>query len=150
MANLVFRTVFSDAELLEAKHKLIIRADVQHNSCHKWHGSRDKDGYGVLWFKFRGRRVRVKAHRLCFYIHQGFPSMDGKNISHICHEKSCINIDHLSLESTAVNNSRKICLNDGECTGHWGHKRCILRYNSFVDVYSICVLACEFFRRIFI
>ena len=28
MANLVFRTVFSDAELLEAKHKLIIRADV--------------------------------------------------------------------------------------------------------------------------
>ena len=28
MANLVFLTVFSDAELLEAKHKLIIRADV--------------------------------------------------------------------------------------------------------------------------
>ena len=30
--------------------------------------------------------------------------MDGKNVSHICHEKGCINIDHLSLESTAGNN----------------------------------------------
>ena len=28
MANLAFRTVFSDAELLEAKHKLIICADI--------------------------------------------------------------------------------------------------------------------------
>ena len=152
MANFVFHTVFSDSELLEVKNKLKMHTGGQQNSysCHKWQGSKDKDGYGLLWFKFRGRRVRVKVHRLCFYIHHGFPLMDGKNVSHICHSKNCINVNHLSLESTAVNNKRKICLNDGECMGHWGHKRCILRYTSFVNVYSICMLVRNFLCCIFI
>ena len=95
IANLVFHTVFSNSELLEAKHSLQLHTDISINSCHKWHGSKDKNGYGVLRLKFRGRHIRVKAHRLCFYINNRFPYMDGKNVSHLCHDRGCINIDRL-------------------------------------------------------
>lgn len=126
MANIVFHSVLTDTEILYCS-RLLNRHSDRSDSCHIWHGVKDKDGYGVIRFQFRGKRVKVKSHRLAFYLKNNFPSMDGKHISHVCHVKECINTLHLSLETALINNQRKICSNSGECTGHYGYKSCILR-----------------------
>lgn len=38
------------------------------------------------------------------------------DVSHLCHNKMCINIDHLVLESRAQNNKRQICNANKSCT----------------------------------
>lgn len=127
MAGIVFASILTETEVLYCQ-RLLRRHCNYTSSCHLWLATKNKDGYGILQFQFRGRRVKVKAHRLIFYMENNFPKMDGKHVSHVCHEKACINTAHLSLETAAINNKRKICVSNGECTGHYGHKRCILRY----------------------
>ena len=46
-------------------------------------------------------------------------------VSHLCHQTLCVKHDHLVLESKALNNERKHCLDQGLCTEN--HKPvCIL------------------------
>lgn len=125
MANTVFNTVFTEAE---ASHcmRLLQRHSYSSISCHLWFGAKNKDGYGVICFPFRGKRVTVTTHRLTFYLNNNFPHMASLHVSHLCHQKACIRIEHLSLEPANINNKRKNCLNCGECTGHYGYKQCLL------------------------
>ena len=47
--------------------------------------------------------------------------------SHLCHNKLCVNIDHLSLEPHSVNTQRRACVTNGRCIGHGApYKNCIL------------------------
>jgi hypothetical protein len=39
------------------------------------------------------------------------------DISHICHNKSCINSKHLVLEQHAINQDREHCKAQGRCSG---------------------------------
>ena len=71
--------------------------------------------------------MKVKAHRLVFYLENHFQQMNGKQVSHVCHAINCIQIMHLLLETSNVNNKRNVCVSNGECTGHYGYKRCIIR-----------------------
>ena len=77
-------------------------------------------------FATLGRRKR--------YIENHFPSMVGKHVSHLCHNKAYLNTDYLSLETAAVNNKRKQCLRNGDYVGHYGFKRYILRYMIFLVI----------------
>ena len=79
----------------------------------------------MIQFQFRGRRVKVRVHRLVFYLHSGFPNMKDLHVSHLCHNRNCVTPSHLSLEPLDINNKRKTCVLDGECIGHYGFRSCI-------------------------
>lgn len=126
MSNYFFQTVLSTAEIQKCK-QLLDRHAYKANSCCLWQGAKDKDGYGIARIHFRGKRIKVRVHRLAYYLYHNLPSMAGKHVSHVCHTKLCFQMSHLSLESSSINNRRKVCVNNGECSGHYGYKRCLLR-----------------------
>ena len=107
LAGILFASVLTENEVLYCQ-RLLRRHCNYTPSCHLW--------------------LATQNH---------FQRIDGKHIPHICHNKACINVDHLSSETAAINNKRKICVSNGECTGHYGHKRCILRYK------VICLYLCH-------
>jgi hypothetical protein len=94
--------------------------------CWEWRGCMRKDGkYGRVSLNIRGDRMYVNAHRAsyiafteCFVL--------PNDISHCCHEKLCVNPDHLSHEEHCINRSRARCIEAGQCQGHGEHKPCIL------------------------
>ena len=87
--------------------RIIQRHTSVFKTCCLWTGQKDKDGYGEISFQFRGKRVKVRVHRLVFYIQTNFTDMKTRHVSHICHKKDCIKFEHLSLETVNVNNKRK-------------------------------------------
>ncbi|KAH3835674.1 hypothetical protein DPMN_109033 [Dreissena polymorpha] len=97
-------------------------------ACRLWVGEHDRYGYAVLRATVAGKRIHFLAHRLAFFLHFLGTMMliDTMNVSHICHNKKCIKVEHLSYEPQSVNNSRKKCLATRECTGHHGYPKCIL------------------------
>ena len=125
MANLVFKSHLTEIEV-QYCDRLIRRHTISSEGCCLWTGPKDKDGYGEIRFQFRGKRVKVRVHRLIFYIRTNFTDMKNQHVSHICHKRDCINFQHLSLEPIDINNKRKSCNLNGECIGHYGYKSCIL------------------------
>ena len=126
MSSILFSSILTETEVRNCKH-LLNRHSCHVNSCCLWLSTKDKDGYGVVRFLFRGKRLKVKVHRLAYYLENNFVRMTGKQVSHLCHTKNCFQSSHLSLETSNVNNKRKVCVSNGECTGHYGYKRCIIR-----------------------
>ena len=162
MSEVFFKSVLTESEVIQCR-QVLLRHSCPSHFCRLWLGSKDRDGYGIVRFWFRGTRLKVKTHRLAFYLENNFPTMKGMHVSHICHTKDCIAVSHLSLETVAINNERKICVNNGECTGHYGYKRCILRYWSYLlmlvpyacsfevssDTFSYSEFACSFLQHFF-
>lgn len=76
-------------------------------------------GYGIISKTIHGRRYRAYAHRIVIFHHSGVTSLpSGSEVSHLCHNKRCINIDHLSVEPHAVNNTRIHCYNERHCSSN--------------------------------
>ena len=74
-----------------------------YEDCHSWAGLKDNYGYGEMRMMFRGKRIRLKAHRVVFAlaypcIYQQSPTND---VSHLCHNRLCVNLKHLSLNPIA-------------------------------------------------
>ena len=107
-----------------------ILADKSHSvgQCIAWTGPTDRYGYGIYRLTWGSKRIKLHVHRLSFYLSsQDFSPLDPSiHVSHTCHNKLCIRPTHLSYEPASVNNARKKCLFDGECTGHRGFGRCQL------------------------
>ncbi|CAH1797802.1 unnamed protein product, partial [Owenia fusiformis] len=81
--------------------------------CTFWGGGVRKDGYGRLSVKWPGssKFSNTCAHRVSYLV--AYPEkigLDG-DISHLCHNRCCINPDHLTLEPHTINNTRLICVN---------------------------------------
>lgn len=76
------------------------------------------------------------AHRLAYMVDHRVTRTDSVmkqtdesgrvlEVSHLCHNKSCVKSDHLVLESNATNISREKCSRIGTCTeSHLPH--CLL------------------------
>ena len=75
--------------------------------CWNWKGSKDKDGYGKLYF--HGRYYR--AHRVAAHLWLGFPLHSELWVLHRCDNPSCINPRHLFI-GTQFDNARD-CANKG-------------------------------------
>lgn len=82
------------AERLEAKVDRV-------GECWEWQGSKDR-GYGLIRVQGRTR----KAHREAYRIHRG-DIPEGKDLDHLCRNKSCINPDHLEPVSHQENVRRE-------------------------------------------
>jgi len=81
--------------------------------------SRDREGYGRVRYTVPGigREKETSAHRMSKMIEQKSLSLE-LDASHICHNKLCINTQHISMEENIVNNNRKACVARGTCVGH--------------------------------
>jgi len=82
-------------------------------ACRLWVGEHDRYGYGVLRATVAGKRIHFLAHRLAFFLHflGTMILTDTMNVSHICHNKKCIKVEHLSYEPQSVNNRAHLILN---------------------------------------
>lgn len=87
-------TFFPSLEISKLKEFLNKRSFDNENGCTIWLWGVDRDHYGVARVTIDNKRIRFAAHRLMYYV-----SLEGKfflnltmHISHICHEKLCINL----------------------------------------------------------
>ena len=96
-------------------------------NCKIWAGLCISDGYGLLRIMFRGKRIKVKVHRMVFFLSNSHELTPQMHMSHLCHNRLCLYLHHLSYEPPRVNNSRLTCKNERECCGHhYANARCLL------------------------
>ena len=128
MSEVFTSFVLTDREkfLLKRKHAAKI-FKYGNDLCHLWAGSVSRDGYGYLQIMFRGKSRKLSAHRLAYFISCGFDHLPADmHVSHVCHNKLCVNRLHLSLEPAYINLRRNVCVQRRACTGHHGYQNCIL------------------------
>ena len=108
--------------------------------CRMWVGCADKYGYGRIWANGRN----MGAHRLAFIVHnkvKHIEELKGKHVSHLRHNKLCINTAHLSLEDQETNNQRRTCVTAKHCLGHPGFKECLLTLRELLHAIMLRLLA---------
>jgi hypothetical protein len=68
------------------------------SGCYEWTGVRYKTGYGQFWWgkDEKGRYRNMKASRAAWLIYNG-PITDGLFVLHKCHNRACVNTNHLYL-----------------------------------------------------
>jgi hypothetical protein len=86
--------VFPTAEVMAQR----LEAGTQwepNSGCLLWANAADRNGYGMVYFGYDGRRKHfVAAHRLAFYLACG-PIPAGADICHKCDVPACCNAAHL-------------------------------------------------------
>ena len=70
------------------------------DSCWVWTGTKNPQGYGQFQ-----THTTVRAHRYIYETIRG-PIPDGLVLDHLCHNKSCVNPDHLEAVTRRENNER--------------------------------------------
>lgn len=77
-------------------------------------------GYGTFW---NGEK-NVRAHRYAWEFHHG-PIPENVTVDHTCHNRACVNVDHLRLVTVTENNQYLAGAQSGSRSGvrnvHW-HK----------------------------
>lgn len=125
MARAFFGNIPDNETRIKLLNVLHENAGESDKKCQLWTGLTDRHGYGYYRFMSNKKRIKVHVHRLAYFLnHDCQPLCSSKHVSHLCHNKLCINNDHLSYESAANNNSRKECFLSKECIGHHGYKLC--------------------------
>jgi len=97
----------------DAKKYLEIKSKKLENGCWEWTGYMERSGYGIeprnYWFK----QYKVsRAHQLSYKVYKGEYNKAALEISHKCHNKSCINPEHLEAK-TSLENRRQDLNNKG-------------------------------------
>lgn len=122
----VYDTPFTDEEQKYLLSKLYKFNDF--SGCHIWYSATDHDGYAIIRTQFRGKLQLFTVHRLNFYLLNGCKFTDiNYHVSHLCHNKKCINFEHMSNEPVQINIERNRCRKTKVCIGHEGYKNCIFR-----------------------
>ena len=118
---------------LQAATSLLEKTLAQYNvvgQCHEYKGVRRRDGYGYVTIRVPGdegivKKTSTTCHRAALLLkmlkeEQVTTLQINKKLecSHLCHNKCCINVEHLTLESKRINSSRKVCARRRTCQGH--------------------------------
>ena len=81
----------------------------------------EKDQYSRVRIYFRGKSIMVNRAKACMFVDNEYqPIPQDLQVSHLCHIKNCVLKEHLTMESAALNNSRKKCVEAQVCFGHTG------------------------------
>lgn len=81
--------------------------------CWNWTASKVHNGYGV--FTLPGRRQQV-AHKYSYRLHRGEVA-EGMDIDHTCHNRACVNPDHLRAVTHKQNQENRAGAQSNSKTG---------------------------------
>ena len=70
--------------------------------CLVWTGALNSEGYGRL----RGRGRTLAPHRVAYEVAHG-PIPEGAQVDHSCHNRACLEVEHLRLATPAENSSNR-------------------------------------------
>lgn len=85
------------------------------NGCIEWTSSRSGEGYGIM----RANGGFVLAHRYAWERANG-PIASGLHIDHKCHNRACVNTEHLRAVTNKQNSENKAGLNKNNTSGYRG------------------------------
>ena len=101
--------------------------------CLVWTKCTSDQGYGCMNVKWYypetkvWKYVRRGTHRLAMMCNLRTTQLTAHyHVSHLCHNKLCCSVEHLSLEPNWINAQRAKCLTGGTCPGHGRYRSCIL------------------------
>ena len=97
----------------EERFKVKIRIDA--DGCHSWTACTLKSGYG--WFRSNGESGY--AHRWAYENYVG-PIPDGYHVDHMCHNKTCVNPEHLRAVTPKQNTENRPTNRTGNMSGYRG------------------------------
>lgn len=79
---------------------LLDKYEEKTNECWEWSGRLNTSGYGKIVAYINGQQKEMMAHRVMYYHKTGeYPGL----IRHMCHNRKCINPDHLQSGSARDN-----------------------------------------------
>lgn len=109
----------------------ILENSRKEDECMIWQRALKPSGYGIIRYSspVTNRWHTVNAHRLSYIVFKENFIEDHLHVSHLCHNKKCILVTHLSAEPPSVNADRCRCLNRHVCTGHGTYQDCLLQYH---------------------
>ena len=81
-------------------------------SCWQWSAARDPAGYGCVTIN----KEPHKAHRISYEITRG-PIPPGAMLDHSCHNRSCVNPEHLRVVTTKQNGEHRSKSNSNSKSG---------------------------------
>jgi hypothetical protein len=81
--------------------KRLDRRSVRVGDCIEWQGALSSEGYGTLVCN----KQHVYAHRLAWWLRVG-PIPQDLVVDHLCHNRKCLNIQHLAIVTVEENSRR--------------------------------------------
>ena len=99
-------------------------------SCLIWHGPLSNGMYGKVSYTYHvkdedgclkslkhytsaPRLIYATANNSIYLLNKEYRHVE---ISHLCHNRLCCNIEHLEAETKSINSSRTKCKNKGHCS----------------------------------
>jgi hypothetical protein len=78
---------------------------IETDECVEWPKRKDEHGYGKLWHK----SSHARSHRLSYALSNklSLEDISGKDIHHICENKSCLNPKHLKLLGSRAEHNKE-------------------------------------------
>ena len=114
----------TNKDVLKTKKDIIISNSKKNRktSCIEYRGTLVR-GYGTISVNNKMQ----KCHRIIWHLYnQGQGSTCTFDISHLCHNTACVNIDHLVAEPHSTNCQRRQCnIKPRKCSGHGDYPRCV-------------------------
>jgi hypothetical protein len=107
------------------------RKSEQINGCRVWTGAKNSSGYPQTKIKDpeSGENIVLSVHRVVFGL-QSNRNIDnpGYQVSHLCHNRACIQYNHLNFETAATNTQRsRQCVPNRACEGHVNEPNCLFQ-----------------------
>ena len=92
--------------------------------CWNFESSINWKGYGRFGVSYNGKQSLIHAHRISYYIYKGdIPK--NMTVHHKCHNRRCVNPDHLELRTNDENRLEGNCwsaVNARKTHCKWGHE----------------------------
>ena len=87
--------------------------------------------YSVYSVRFPWDRKKrtLYGHRFAYMLHtEKFDLSEEFDVSHLCHQKRCINPEHLSFEPPHINQDRQVCrgTHPTRCRKHKPYQDCLI------------------------
>ena len=126
MAAHVDRDKGEEKVLKKSKEKLqFYKLSEGNGVCHLYDSPPSANGYITLTFRHPGKAGKpvtsTTVAKAAQMVEENTLYLDGElEASHLCHNKTCVLIEHISYEPHTVNAGRKACVLAGACLGGHG------------------------------